>query len=88
MSQQMYLNGLHPPAGKDIFCIVWDLSAHCSYPAAVLLPTHCQTRKVPSVIADGSRGSKCCGAVFGERAFRIFVTAVRFTATVSLIFLV
>jgi hypothetical protein len=50
MSQQMYLNGLSPPAGKDIFCLVWDRSAHCSYPAAVL-----QTRKVASVSADGSR---------------------------------
>jgi len=50
MSQQMYLNGLSPPAGKDIFCIVWDLSAHCSYPAAVLLPT--QTRKVAPVSAN------------------------------------
>jgi hypothetical protein len=54
----MYLNGLSPPAGKDI-CIIWDLSAHCSYPAAVLLPT--QTRKVASVSADGSRG--CAKAV-------------------------
>jgi hypothetical protein len=57
----MYLNGLSHPAGKDIFCIVWGLSAHYSYPAAVLLRTHCQTRKVPSVIADGSRG--CANAV-------------------------
>jgi len=49
MSQQMYLSGLSPPAGEDIFCIVWDLSAYCSYPTYVLLPT--QTRKVAPVSA-------------------------------------